>query len=656
MDRSVVYQESNVIWHNICELDDSGNINTLIATAVNNWETLAGFKDWILRRILFYLNRCPQHISAASRTKLRSLDQNVIEPSLLRPLKKSSQQNAFSPIGRIWFPVVANNGMMRELVVVNGGKAHMPKQRLWQLDRVGAAVCAVVEKRSGLPQWWDPRNYHFMILDHLGTEDLQVKGTSMDLPLAIALYSFLTKEPIPSNISATGHVDRYGQLGSVEGISEKVKAIIKERSTISRLWVAHSQKDIISQKTIESYPCKSLFDVITKVFKSTPDLSNLAGPVIVDEQLKLIQSQYSGKMINSCMENAIRLITHLETDVLMPPQELSIPALFEAYWRKGCCHCHLGEVRETFQELTNAEKIYRRYKRKGLVRELKYLEMQNSYAVALKDTFQYKEAERIHKKVEKAFERCIDSLPHHRAKNLSSLSQLYDAMGRYKEASALQRRVLKMIRTEDRHRNYGYLGMIYSRWGKFPQARKAFVKASQCLKKYGKSIDYKFYWLYQVELAFRQAISRKRRKIKAFNDLYAIVKAHFPIVECWQSSLAQKYFGLAKLQYDNPEEGMACLERAVAYFETCEPFMYRLLESSIRAPMSIWMLENEWKVMLRENVSSIVKCLEIQPNVAIYFKSERRILTRWLGMRKQNAKSKEELKTSLLNICRKIPY
>ncbi len=52
----------------------------------------------------------------------------------------------------------------------------------------------------------------------------ELSGPSAGLPIALAVYAALGGEDIPDNISATGTIDRFGYVGKVGGIYEKLKA------------------------------------------------------------------------------------------------------------------------------------------------------------------------------------------------------------------------------------------------------------------------------------------------------------------------------------------------------------------------------------------------------------------------------------------------
>ncbi|RLB15129.1 MAG: hypothetical protein DRG82_12275 [Deltaproteobacteria bacterium] len=447
----------------IKSLEREGNFNGVIQAVVENYGDLGPVRPELLARIVHYLDHFRAFISPKSIAAIGCLPPADLQYAGLTDIPDAgSGERPAQSIGRIAFPAVTSGGLVREIRVVEEEGANMLSARLQALDHAGAAVYRVLKNYLGRCCCWTPGRFSFHVLDPYGKDDPAVEGSSLLLPLAIALYSLVTRIPVPADLSATAALGRDGKVAPVANIREKLAILNRERFFIKRVLVSAKQEMPGNMSGCRVIRVHSLDDALSITFQRPPDAACFSGDLDIDAEIRSLSDQYNRYLIDTCIENADELIRFLELKKSRTEREKTVPALFTCYWKKGSCHCHKGEVRETNGSLKKAVSLYRKYP--GLVRGDDYFDARVSYAVLLKDIFRYGEAENIHKQLIEEMEQSR-SLDHIKGKNLSTLSQLYLAMHRFGEAEQYQRRAMKLIRREELCRNYGYLAQIHTRSG-----------------------------------------------------------------------------------------------------------------------------------------------------------------------------------------------
>ena len=435
-----------ILWQNFCRMETEGNFNQLILEALGHRQDpdFQFVATEVMARIARLIHSHGHLITPENIRRLAALPTGLKRRSGLENVLTGCRTILPLPeIGRLPFAVVDSAGHVRDLMVVSGRYKEMPEDRRAQLDRVGAATIAALGRRLGLPVIWNPQRYSFCVRDPFEREDSRVSGESMDLPLALALYSHLTKTPVPADVSASAEVQRGGTLKPVSAISTKIEALKRERYYLDRILVAEGQKEIPPTLICRTREVTDILSALEFGFPTPP----AAG--VIDEVLDIasaeaaIQAQYDAQLSDSCLMNADALIEYLNCPGRSEPDDQRIPALFIALWRRGSCLSHRGDLNGAMASLAKAVETYDRYK--DLISEESCVQCRNSYAVLLKDVFRYKHAEALHREIEKDLER-IGTTGHIRAKNLSSLSQLYLAGKNLIRLPRAQQNALAMIR------------------------------------------------------------------------------------------------------------------------------------------------------------------------------------------------------------------
>jgi len=639
-------------------LDRQGNFNGVIRTAAANYADLSTVKPEVMQRIVYYLISHRPLISPDSLETLTRLPPGDLEAFGLAELLKTYEPVSPAPvIGRIPFPVVGWQGMVREIVVekTRQAGASIPPSWLLTLDRVGAAVFAVLEKRLGRRCIWRPGDFSFTVIDPYGNEDRKVEGGSMALPLALALYSLVTSVPVPTNVTATGRVRRDGTLEPVESIAEKLEAVRRERFCVTRVLVSDRQEIHGIYGNMEVKRAAALEDAIVEVFPSPPDPASFPSRMDINAEIRALNHQYETYLIDTCIQNAGELITYLESESLPLFKHDVIPALFTCYWKKGSCHCHRGEVKETKHYLRAAASLYRR--NRGLIRRDDYFDAGISYAVLLKDIFRYQEAETMHFQLMDEMEKggCLD---HTRGKNLSTLSQLYLAMGRFAEAEQYQRRAMRLINRDEVCRNYGYLARIHTRTG-------SFQKAAAALSRYKRLLDTSdagvraahtpFYHWIRAEYLYRRACGVRKRRRPLSREVGEIAEK-YPAPVWWLPALVHKFWGLACLKAKEEEMGLQQLERVINYFSTRFEPVLRVLGASVRAERAMYLIERGSYDEAVQDLQGIAEDLSLQRDIERFFRKDVAALSVSQGLLARGPRAVSRARDTLERIRDKIPY
>lgn len=647
----------NDAFSKIGRLDREGNFNGAVAAAVENYRDLGLVRPEVLQRIAHYLRRFRPLLSPQTIDTIRTLPASHLAHAGLADLLEAgfTGEGQGPSIGKIVFPVVTSFGLVREILVTDGGNENLSSGRLQVLDRAGSATFKIIGQRLGTHCIWMPDRFSFTILDPYGKDDPAVEGDSMSLPLAIALYSRATGVPVPHDLSATALLGRDGSMEPVASLEKKLEVLARERFFLRRVLVSARQETRDAPPGIEIIMVDSLKEALSVVFPNRPEKACFTGDVDLGAEMRSLNFQYDGYLIDTCMDNADELIRYLKSRKLALPKEKAVRALFTCYWKKGSCHCHKGEVKNTKKYLKKALDLYR--KNPGLIRADDYYDARISQAVLLKDIFRYTDAEDIHVSLDQEMHRSR-SLNHIKGKNLSTLSQLYLAMGRFEEAERCQRRAISLINTEEVCRNYGYLAQIHTRNGEFLKAASALSRYSRLLetsdeKTCGAHTPF-YHWI-RAEYLFKRGVAFPKGRPRFFRDLYGIAE-RYPEPEWWAPCLIHKFSGLAHLVQGEDARGLAELDRVVRYFSNQFAHVLRLLGASVRAERARYFFSAGRHEQASEDIDGIIEDLSLQKDMKRFFRPRLSLLSSFLKSGKPGAKSIDKAFSALKEIIAGIPY
>jgi tetratricopeptide (TPR) repeat protein len=634
------YQELQLHWK-------QGNLNAFLRGLTDSHELLKPVRNLLLPFALEILDSRPHLISPQTYTALRRLP--------LTDHTRPVQSPPANPVGRMSFPVINARGLVRDIQVSRQPGRSLNSERLELLDNVGSLAAAYLRIHLQHAIAWCPSEYYFEIFDVLEGVDHNVTGGSMGLPLGLALFSIFTVQPVPAYVSATGEVRSDGSIGAVSGIREKLDTLARERHFVTQVLVSSKQEDITRIPGLQIIPVSTLGEAIEKVFPCKPRLQDLQVRLNIDELQKSILSQYQQYLLSSCMENCSAAISFLKSQECPHSKNETLPALFNAYWKLGSSHCHKGRVKKSWHYLQKAHSLYKKYP--GLIPHSLYLDSQNNYAVLLKDIFQYEQAEKIHWDLVHEFE-LTKGLFKQQGKNLSSLSQLYLAMGRVEKARDLQKLAIRLLPREEHHRNYGYLAQVHTRSGQFDKARRALDKVHDLHQEFPgiiRTIDREALAWIRAEYLYSRWRSQQRKQSRTLQELHEI-SFEDTLLSNYPQALVYKFQGLSLLESNNSSQGLQILDKAVSFLESHLSHMYFLLAASIRAPRAEFFLQGPENDQARQDIKILKSNLSKQKDIKEHFKPELQIITRYLCLKKPAYHAVTEASRTLKAIQSKIPY
>lgn len=643
-------------FHQIQALEKEGNINLVILKVAEDYINLRHVKPELMERLSWYLDKFSQYLSPETMQVLKSLPEVDLRTfNLSEKIDSLKNPVAMPAYGRIYFPIITTQGQIYEIRVLREKIKSFLPLRLELFDQVGTPVYSVLQESLQCALFWDPRQFSFQTLNTFGMEDTAVSGESMGLPLALALYSLETKKELPVNISATAAVKRDGSIEPVEGLEEKLKALRRERHFVNTVFVSDRQEVNFALNGLKIVKVGRLNNAITKAFPEPVDPSIFPSGIEIKTEISRIEKQYQHYLIDTCLDNALRLTKYLESKNCPVSKEKTAEPLFTCYWRRGSCYCHKGQVELTKRNLNKAQVVYN--KNKGIIRPHTYLNMKINHGVHLKDIFRYKEAEDLHKAISSEAE-TITGVDNEKAKNLSSLSQLYLAQRRFQKAVDLQKKAIRLFSKSERHRNYNYLGLIYTRAGDFAKAAGAFRQIFNLLEKADSDTrkkDLPFYHLYFSEYLYQIGINQKRRARQRLQELHKIADNYVDIT-WYVPALIHKFSGCAFLFEGEENKGLMTLENAIQFFDTQFDAMHRLLGVTARGEEALYLLKSGQIEEATPDIKKIKESLCIQKDINLFFNEEIRAFSHFLRIKHFDKHHVEELCHNIEGLKEKIPY
>ncbi len=629
-----------------------GNLNTVIQMVSDHQKKLMPIMGDIKESLEPLVGQRYHMLSPAS---VKALGQIGLSPGF--KTKSVSAQKT----GAMVFPAVTSNyGCLRWIQVSKRTESSPREPRLQQLDRVGAAVFRVLKSRTKRLWKWNPHGFRFSIIAPDEREDPNISGNSMELALAISLFSLITGLPVPNDISASAEVLRSGQLNPVSSLSleRKIKAIKREAWQVQRFIVSNSQqfpqhlRDEISVNQLSN-----LEQALEMVFPQKINLAATIAQIDLKQEIGRIRTLYNEYLIDTAIDLATDLICYLKSPQQKEhiPPETRLPALFTCLWRRGSCRCHQGQTRPAFEDLKRAQNLFHRSP--GKIPPEDYSGCCINFAVTLKDVFRYQEAEALHHEIKSEMEQSRRP-DYEQAKNLSSLSQMYLAQNRLDEAIQYQEQAIKKMNQEEVHRNHCLLAQIYGRNQQFVKAKKQLKKAQNKLSLLGDEKQrgqmFFFHWI-QMEILYRQAISSKNQCSRCLQEANKI-RCNYPEINHYAHALIYKFCGLLNLASGEIKDGLDLMEDAIRYLETASNPMLYLLSASVRAHRALYYMTVNQIETAQLDIEKICSHLRAQKDINSFFKADVRSLSSFAQIKKNRGNRIEPTITTLNTIIQKIPY
>ncbi|MFZ3048231.1 MAG: S16 family serine protease, partial [Desulfatirhabdiaceae bacterium] len=214
--------ETRTLYEMISHHLQMGNINAFIQEVSENRQCLRFSMSDFTPAIVRLVKNHRMVISPVTMAALNVLAMD--QPEISSLLSLSPEINLPKDrVGQMALMLTNSVGFIRDIRIDEASPdATMSDEFRSQLDKVGAAVFGVLKKRLKHPVFWNPKQFRFEIPKPDKSEDLPVKGPSLELALAICLYSHITRMPVPADVSATSAVNRNGDVLKVDGLDLKL--------------------------------------------------------------------------------------------------------------------------------------------------------------------------------------------------------------------------------------------------------------------------------------------------------------------------------------------------------------------------------------------------------------------------------------------------
>ncbi len=702
---------------------DSGNFNLCLQTALKNFNSRTRNKSAVMDMVLKIISDYNQFLTSDSVKTIYDFRRFYVENNTLTKFfdkavkeiigKNFSVKNPAKRTGETCFPAVASTqAAIYTIKTVDARSSKSILKRLCPyqtqiIDITGSALFSWLNSKNSLEQntlnlsvpttpaipiFWEPSCYSFIIEDSFNKEvNSKVEGDSMGIAVLISLFSLLFNEPVPVDTASTGIVKRDGSILPVHSIKEKLVAIKRERDYITRIVISNKQEFPENPPQFQYIRVNHIQDVIENIFPNflnsvqpcclasfiffaSNTKSNSTPNITIDLKnvIHNIKIQYQDYLIDTCMDNCRVLINYIQSAINGEESESKkrrgtdkrIEHLFQCYWKLGACCCHKGNIGESRKYFEMAQTLYNQ--NRSIIEPKDYYNFQNNYAVLLKDIFCYQEAEKLHLKID--HELTVKEFPkQYISENLSSLSQLYLAQHRYKEAKELQLKALEFIDIEEQHRNLGYLAQIYARAGDFCKAEESLKEAKefiqQIVSKNVRSRQLDFYNWIESEYLYRFCTSSSNfnQKLTGCYDRFCNLYEQYENITHFSHGLINKFCSLGILFFGEHQRGLELLRKSENFFDNQLDPMMQLLGVTVRiekiaawlntfdsifptplpykerinnmAPFSAERLDVPEPINLdiKQEVQKVIQGLSSQQNIRAFFQTDIKQLERYIA-------------------------
>jgi tetratricopeptide (TPR) repeat protein len=308
----------------------------------------------------------------------------------------------------------------------------------------------------------------------LPATDETLEGHSIEAAAALAFLSLRTQVPVASDIAVTGRLDGL-TIGAVDGIGEKLEALLRERPYLTRIFLPRANADALpTARAVQLEAVSDFPALIDKVFQGrfreriNPEALDIGG--ILSAALK---DYYSGDY-----PTALSLLKGLLAQ--LPVSRGHRYHRFICWWRVGSIATHWGDIAQADTAFAQALELADHLWNEGRLGSDEYLNLYVSYAVHLTDLYRYEKAERAlcDNPVRRGGHRYQNIVE---VRRLGSLGQLYRFSGRFSEAEQVLKEALQLIDPDtephELAREHTYLGTVYTDLGRFELAARLFHEA-----------------------------------------------------------------------------------------------------------------------------------------------------------------------------------
>ncbi len=656
--------EGQSIWEELVRMEKQGNFNRLFQTMADHYKKLGPFRDELFELMEYWLDSPDCRLSSDTAKRVREtmgadieglgLEKKLIPKGILpKPLEPGSME----------FPaVLPGSGCICRITAMKKENCGLPAGRATQLKRVGSALFEILERKIGLKCVWDPTAYFFETLDYWGKEDLSVEGPSMDLALAVCLFSLLTGQSAPPDILCSARVARSGKIGHVDLIGQKLASVADELPRVRKFVVASSQTIDSPPRQLEIVRVEKLAEAIDVFFPQEKYTIAHLPQWRLESELISIDRLYDAYFLDSCIENAEKVVKLLTSGNCGNPMDEIRTALFRCYWKTGCCYCHKGDTEKSEKFLKMAKEIYEDpgAKKCNQIGFDLYFQSRINYAVALKDLFRYDEARQLHQQLEKEAEeaRLKGEYP---GKNYGAFSDLCLAEENLADAEKLRRKSMEFMPESEAYRNDYSLGQILCRMGEYDEARNLFDKSEKQIKEEvppeKKETAWHFFHLYKAEYLYRKAASlTKPASRRPYLAELEKLDAGFLEIKEYPAGLVRKYCGMGLMLQGRVEEGLSRLDQVEDFFYASNSPVFRLIGVTASIEKALHRLATGRPEKAAKKIRTVSENLAVQKDIKKYFADQRRVFGAFSRTKNFTSERLDRARKALEDVKRLIPY
>lgn len=292
-------------------------------------------------------------------------------------------------------------------------------------------------------------------------------GSSLALPLALAMVSWVTRDSIPTSVVATGCLTDDGRICPVGQIPEKWSAARHEVPGLRAFIVPEGMEDLEHGEP-RIIRCANLKDAIHQIFgpEFRPFLRyGIDVQHLVDSAGALYRNGKYG-MVDDLV-SGVRLSR--KTASSYPVQRWELTGL------QAASRAHLGKTSEAMATFAAARKSGEPLFRAGRIQRDQWFAFLNRYASTMTADFRLLEAGAVLREALRFSGRTGYQVA--KGKLHGTLGQLLMYTGKHREAERHLKAALEAAEKAERPRNLCYLGHLETRRGKLGDARKLFLRA-----------------------------------------------------------------------------------------------------------------------------------------------------------------------------------
>jgi tetratricopeptide (TPR) repeat protein len=393
--------------------------------------------------------------------------------TLIRGKGVGKAQDGLRP-GKAWIPLFhgeSGQGCIALLTIEEGVNRYIAPETVEAIRCAHRSVNRFLSKSEDAAVLIPEDRWTVRITDLRGlpVHRSHLAGSSLALPLALAMVSWVTRDPISPGVVATGGLSNDGKIFPVGHVREKWSAARHEVPGL-RAFIVPEGLDGLDSGESRIFRCADLADAVSLAFgpEFRPFLRcGIDVQHLVDSARALYRNGKYG------------MVDDLVSGVWLPRKTVSdYPAQqWELAGMKAASLAHLGKTVEALATFTAARKSGEPLFRAGRIQKDQWFAFLNRHASTMTADFRLVEAGAVLREVLRRSGRTGYRVAE--GKLHGTLGQLLMYTGKHREAERHLRAALDAAEKAERPRNLCYLGHLEAKRGNLNDARRLFLKAER---------------------------------------------------------------------------------------------------------------------------------------------------------------------------------